>query len=502
MSILRLILGDQLSHDLSALKGADKTSDVILMMEVMEEANYVRHHKQKLVLIFAAMRHFAQELKENGFRVEYIELEDPENSASFAGEISRAIKRHQPQHIIATEPGEYRVEQILKDQGVILREDDRFFCSRNRFAQWAGDKKSLRMEFFYREMRKQSGLLMQDNAPEGGQWNYDSENRKAPPKGLLPPARKAFAPDAITQEVMEMVRKKFPDHFGNLDHFAWPVTRKQALQALDHFIEKGLALFGDYQDAMIEGEAFLWHSLLAPALNIGLLSPREICAAAEKANAPLNAREGFIRQILGWREYIRGIYWHKMPAYEKTNHLHANRPLPWFYWSGETKMNCMAQTIKATQENAYAHHIQRLMVTGNFALLAGLKPEEVEAWYLAVYADAFDWVELPNTHGMVLFADGGLLASKPYAASGAYINRMSNYCKNCAYDVKQKRGDQACPLNYLYWDFLIRNQDQLKGNMRLAMPYKNLARMSPADQKTIQQDAENFLESLSASPPA
>jgi deoxyribodipyrimidine photolyase-related protein len=496
MKTLRLIFGDQLSPDISSLKGTDKARDVLLMVEVAEEASYAPHHKQKLAFIFSAMRHYAAERRAEGFNVDYVTLEDKANTGSFTGEVARAIKRHKPEALIVTEPGEWRVEQMIRGWSgvdVVMREDDRFFCSRGEFNAWAAGRNSYRMEFFYREMRKKTGLLMDGKTPRGGEWNYDSENRKPPPKGLKPNPAPRFAPDETTREVLDMVARKFAGNFGDLEPFGWATTRADALKVLNHFITHSLKHFGDYQDAMVQGEPFLWHAIISPYLNAGLLSPREVCAAAEKADAPLNAVEGFIRQILGWREYVRGLYWLKMPEYAETNHLNAKRKLPSFYWSGETDMNCMAEAIGDTKRHAYAHHIQRLMVTGNFALLAGLSPREVEEWYLAVYADAYEWVELPNTHGMVLFADGGVLASKPYAASGAYINRMSNYCKGCRYDVKQKLGPDACPFNYLYWDFLIRNEDKLKGNMRLAMPYKNLGRMGDADLEAIQKEAREFL---------
>ncbi len=499
MKSLRLILGDQLSPDITALNGADKARDVLLMVEVAEEAAYAPHHKQKLAFIFAAMRHYAAERRAEGLTVDYVTLEDAANTGSFTGEVARAIARHQPDALIVTEPSEWRVEQMIRNWAgvdVVIREDDRFFCTRGEFNAWATGRNSYRMEFFYREMRKKTGLLMDGKNPRGGEWNYDSENRKPPPKGLKPAPAPRFAPDAITRAVLDMVARKFARNFGDLETFGWATTRLDALNALDHFITHALQHFGDYQDAMVEGEPFLWHAVISPYLNAGLLSPREVCAAAEKADAPLNAIEGFIRQIIGWREYVRGLYWLKMPDYAATNHLNAHRKLPWFYWSGETEMNCLAQAISDTKRNAYAHHIQRLMVTGNFALLAGLEPREVEEWYLAVYVDAYDWVELPNTHGMVLFADGGLLASKPYAASGAYINRMSNYCKGCRYDVKQKLGPDACPFNYLYWDFLIRNEEKLKGNMRLAMPYMNLGRMKDDDREAIVREAARFFDKL------
>ncbi|KAF0127924.1 MAG: deoxyribodipyrimidine photolyase-related protein [Xanthobacteraceae bacterium] len=507
---LRVILGDHLSRDVAALDGLE-ASDVVLMVEVAEETAYVPHHKQKIVFILSAMRHFAEELRGEGVAVDYVRLDDPENSGSFIGEVTRAVARHAPERIVVTEPGEWRVRAMvdgwtaMTGLPVEVREDDRFLCSRGRFARWAEGRKGFRMEFFYREMRRETGLLMDGDKPVGGQWNFDADNRKPLPKGTRLPRRLRFPPDATTQAVMDLVAARFPDNFGDLTPFGWAVTRTGALDALDHFIAEGLPCFGDVQDAMKRGEPFLYHGLVSPYLNVGLLTAREVCLAAEMAwrrgAVPLNAAEGFIRQILGWREYVRGIYWHQMPGYAETNALNATRPLPWFYWSGETDMACIAEVVGDTRRNAYAHHIQRLMVTGNFALLAGIRPAEIEAWYLAVYVDAFDWVELPNVHGMVMFADGGLLASKPYAASGAYIDRMSDYCSGCAFDPKIKVGEGACPFNLLYWNFIAENAETLRGNPRMAMPYRTWDSMEPARRLKIRAEAGRFLDGLSPDPP-
>lgn len=507
---LRLVLGDQLTRSLSALNGLDPARDVVLMVEVMAEASYVRHHKQKIAFLFSAMRHFADDLRAEGITVDYIRLDDPENSGSFTGEVARAVSRHGVSAVIATEPGEWRVWEMMQDWRETLavplhiREDDRFLCSRAEFSRWATGRKQYRMEFFYREMRRKTGFLMQGDTPEGGQWNYDPENRKSLPKGKVLPLRRRFEPDAITSEVLALVATRFDDHFGDLEPFGWGTTRGEALEALAHFITDCLPSFGDYQDAMKTGEDFVYHSLISPYLNCGLLTPREVCEAAETAyragRAPLNAVEGFIRQILGWREFVRGLYWHEMPGYAETNHLDAKRPLPWFYWSGETRMHCLSECIRTTRAHAYAHHIQRLMITGNFALLAGIAPREIEEWYLAVYADAYEWVELPNVHGMVMHADGGLLGSKPYAASGAYINRMSDYCANCAYDPAIKSGPKACPFNYLYWNFLIENEAKLARNPRMAMPYRTLKAMEPKRREEIAAEAANFLDALPTGP--
>lgn len=513
MTILRFVLGDQLTRDGAALADLDPARDVVLMAEVAEETTYVRHHKQKIAFVLAAMRHFAAGLEAEGIRVDYVRLDDAENTGSFGGELARAIARHRATRVVVTEPGEYRVRQAMLGWSdalglpVEIRDDDRFFCSRARFARWAEGRNSYRMEFFYREMRRETELLMDGDQPAGGRWNFDAENRKRLPADHRPPQRRRFAPDAVTREVLNLVAARFGDHFGDLEPFGWAVTRDQALEALDHFITACLPGFGDYQDAMKTGEPFLYHAVLSPYLNVGLLTAREVCVAAQAAwragKVPLNAAEGFIRQILGWREYVRGLYWLRMPDYAKTNALEAARDLPWFYWSGETELNCIAQVVAETRQNAYAHHIQRLMVTGNFALLAGIAPAQVEDWYLAVYADAYDWVELPNVHGMVLFADGGVLASKPYAASGAYIDRMSDYCRSCRYDPKIKLGPKACPFNYLYWNFLIENETRLGTNPRMGIPYAALAKMEPTQRAQIAREAKAFLDALAdPAPPA
>ncbi len=504
---LRLILGDQLSRDVSSLSDADPKRDLIVMAEVRAEATYVKHHKKKIAFVFSAMRHFAQALEADGFRVAYTAYDDPDNTGSLRDEVARALKGGTCDRVVVTEAGEYRLRAEISqwaeslDCPVEVREDDRFLCSHERFGEWAEGRKALRMEYFYREMRKETGLLMtKAGEPEGGEWNYDSDNRKPLPQDMAVPERFAVAPDAITRDVLRLVEDQFSDHFGTLEPFDYAVCAEGAQAALEDFLDTCLPSFGDYQDAMKAGEPFLFHSLIALYLNAGLLDARKICeqAAARhaKGKAPLNAVEGFIRQILGWREYIRGIYWLKMPDYAQTNALKADRPLPAFFWTGETKMACIRDVVETTRAHAYAHHIQRLMITGNFALLAGIDPKAVNEWYLIVYADAYEWVQLPNTHGMALFADGGVLASKPYAASGAYINRMSDYCKGCSYSVSKKAGEKACPFNYLYWFFLMENREQLGGNPRLAMPYRTLDKMDDAKRKTIAEDSERFLRDI------
>jgi deoxyribodipyrimidine photolyase-related protein len=510
MKTLRFVLGDQLSRSLSALRDVEMSQDVVLMVEAHDEATYVRHHPQKIVLVLSAMRHFAESLRAEGLQVDYVRLDAAGHSGSFTGELGRALSRHPVDRIVVTEPGEWRVWDFMRTWGtafgipVEIREDDRFLCSRAEFTAWAAGRQGLRMEFFYRRMRRKTGWLMNGDQPEGDQWNYDAENRKALPRNLSLPPRRRFTPDAITRAVMTLVEQRFSDHFGDLESFGWAATRAEALEALRYFITNGLPRFGDYQDAMKSGEDALFHAVLSPYLNIGLLLPAEVCEAAldayRQGAAPLSAVEGFLRQILGWREYVRGIYWLRMPAYAQSNFFDAHRPLPAFYWTGETAMQCLRETIEATRRNAYAHHIQRLMLTGNFALLAGIAPAQVEEWYLCVYADAFEWVELPNTHGMALHADGGLLGSKPYAASGAYIHRMSDYCTGCAYDPKIKLGPGACPFNVLYWHFLIVNETRLKPNPRMALPYRTLARMADEHRRQIVRQAQEFLAGLDREP--
>ncbi len=506
MTTLIVVLGDQLSHGLASLRDVDRADAVVLMTEVADETTYVKHHKKKIALIFSAMRHFAEDLRGQGWQVDYVALDAPGNSGNFTGEVARAIGRHATSGIRIVEPGEWRVAEMVRGWSkrfgmpVEVLDDDRFIASIADFAAWAKGRKSLTMEYFYRDMRRRTGLLMDGDKPVGGQWNFDHDNRKTPPRGLNYPAPAQFAPDAITLEVLALVETRFANHFGDLQPFAMPVTRAEALAALDHFVATALPGFGDYQDAMIAGQPLLYHSLLSPALNCGLLTPREVCEAAvaayDRGDAPINAVEGFVRQIIGWREYVRGLYWLDMPGYADANALGATRPLPDFYWTAETEMRCLRTAVEETRANAYAHHIQRLMVLGNFALLAGVEPKAIDAWFLVVYADAYQWVELPNVIGMSQHADGGRLGSKPYAASGAYINRMSDYCGRCRYDVKQRTGPDACPFNALYWDFLARHEERFRANMRMRNMYATWDRFSDDQRAEIRDSAAGFLSRL------
>ena len=506
MTVLRLILGDQLSHQIASLRDINIDTDIVLMAEVSAEVTYVKHHKRKIAFLFAAMRHFAEELRLAGTNVIYRRLDDQNNGGSLESELKQVIASRKISKLVVTMPGEYRLMETMRswqstlDVAVELREDDRFLCSLDKFNKWADGRRQLRMDFFYRDMRRDHNVLMDGGEPVGGKWNFDSDNREPPVAGMVIPPPLQFVPDKITNDVLALVSERCADHFGDLDDFGFAVTREQALAVLDHFVDQRLNNFGKYQDSMILDEPWVYHSHIGFYLNAGLLLPAEVISAAETAyhggHVPLNSVEGFIRQILGWREFVRGIYWLKMPEYADLNFFEAKRDLPEFYWSGETKMLCLAQAVDATKKYAYAHHIQRLMVLGNFALLAGLSPEQVNEWFLIVYADAYEWVELPNVSGMVLFADGGYLASKPYAAGGAYINRMSNYCKHCHYKVSQKNGVTACPFNYLYWDFLIRNRSKLKDNARLGMMYRSLDRMDASKIAAVRHDADRFLTML------
>ncbi|RYD64683.1 MAG: cryptochrome/photolyase family protein [Sphingomonadales bacterium] len=506
MTLLIPVLGDQLSTGLASLRDVDRRTAVVLMMEVWDEATYVRHHKKKIALIFSAMRHFAAALRADGWTVDYVALDAEENTQSFTGEVRRAAERHGATAIRVVAAGEYRVRQHQDEWQdrtgipVDVLEDDRFVCPLLDFYAWAQARREHRMEFFYRDMRRRTGLLMSDGKPVGGQWNFDKDNRDTPPRGLNYPAPTRFVPDAITHEVLGLVAASFGMHFGDLEPFGLPVTRAQALQALDHFIATALPDFGRYQDAMIAGQDYLYHSSLSLCLNIGLLGPVEVCEAAVRAfeagAAPINSVEGFVRQIIGWREYIRGMYWWDMPQFASRNALEARRPLPDFYWTGDTDMRCLAESVAQTRREAYAHHIQRLMVLGNFALLAGVEPQAISDWFLVVYFDAYEWVELPNVIGMSQFADGGVIASKPYVSSGAYIDRMSDYCGRCRYDVKRKTGEDACPFNALYWDFLARHEQRFRGNPRMRNMYASWDRFSDDRRAEYRESARAFVGTL------
>jgi len=501
---LILVLGDQLDIDSTAFTEFDSSVDLVWMAEVREESTHVWSHKTRTALFLSAMRHFRDELTSRGYRVDYRMLDAADNAGSLAGELERAIRQHRPQSLVLAEPGDHRVRESLfavaekLSVPIDVRTDQHFFSTLADFNAFADGRKQLRLEYFYRELRVKSGVLMDGDSPEGGDWNYDAENRgtfgKAGPGLIAEPA--SFPPDATTRAVIALVEKHFPDHPGDLAKFDWPVTAADAEVALADFIDHRLASFGQYQDALWTAEPYLYHSRLSSAMNLKLLNPRRVVAAAEMAyragRAPLASVEGFIRQILGWREYVRGIYWRFMPGYLERNALGAHQPLPAFFWTGATDYHCLKQAIGQTLELGYAHHIQRLMVTGLFTLLLGVDPKLVHEWYLAVYVDAVEWVEAPNVLGMSQFADGGIMASKPYAASGKYIQRMSNYCKGCRYDPAKSTGDTACPFTTLYWDFLMRHEPMLAKNNRMAMQVKNLKRLDDGEKSAIRAQAESL----------
>jgi len=491
---LVVVLGDQLDRKSPALEGFLPAEDVVFLAEVRGESTHVWSHKTRTALFLSAMRHFSGEMRKRGWTVDHVPLDDPENSHTLGGELRRAIRRHRPGEVVFVEPGDHRVREellsVLRGEACPWKEleDSHFLCTREEFTRHAKGRKQLRMEFFYRPMRQKHRILMDGENPVGGAWNFDAENRSSFGKdgpGMLPKP-KAFPPDAITREVLSLVEAAFPDHPGQTEAFDWPVTPAQAEQALEDFLANRLPWFGAYQDALWEGEPWLYHSRLSAALNLKLISPLLVCRRAEEAwragLAPLASVEGFIRQILGWREFVRGVYWLHMPGYLERNALDARQPLPRFFWTGETDMACLRDAISQTLRLGYAHHIQRLMVTGLFALLLGVDPKQAHAWYLAVYVDAVEWVELPNTLGMSQYADGGVMASKPYVATGKYIQRMSNHCRNCRYKPEESTGESACPFTTLYWDFLARHEKLLAKNPRMILQVKNLHKLS-ADQR-------------------
>ena len=505
---LVIVLGDQLSPGGAALADLDLGQDRIWMCEAAAEATQVPSHKARTVLFLSAMRHFRDALLAAGLPVRYRAL-DTHGDATLGQGLRDDLRELAPAEVWVTRPGEHRVQAELEGvcaaAEVPLRvlEDDRFIATPGDFRAWAGQRKTLVMEHWYRHLRKREAVLMQGGEPVGGRWNLDTENRK--PFGRkgpgLVPRPLGFPPDALTRAVMTLVERQFPQAPGRLDRFDWPVTPEQAQAALDDFIANRLPLFGPHQDAMWTGEPFLYHARIAAALNLGLLDPRAAIAAAEEAlhagQAPLASVEGFVRQILGWREYVRGVYFHEGPDYLTRNALDAHQPLPAFYWTGETDYACLRAAIGQVLETGYGHHIQRLMVTGLFALLLGVRPGEIHAWYLAMFVDAVEWVEAPNTLGMSQYADGGLLASKPYAASGAYIKRMSNYCAGCRFDPGQATGPDACPFTTLYWDFLARHRERFAAHPRTALQWRNLERIEPERLRSIREQAEGLRTSLS-----
>ena len=503
---LRLILGDQLnlSHH-----WFDAQQDDILyvMMEIRQETDYVRHHAQKVIALFAAMRDTARQLRRAGHRVHYLTIDDDNNTQRLTDNLAALIAQHNVQRFEFQAPDEWRLDQQLDAFAAQLSiathktDTDHFLTKRHHVAQCFQSAKRWRMETFYRRMRQKYQVLLEANGtPCGGQWNYDHDNRKAWSGAPAEPAD--WRPQHDHSDLWSAIQNAGVATFGKpqAEALRWPVNRDEALSQLEHFITEALPHFGDFQDAMSVTARRLFHSQLSFALNVKLISPREVIARVEDAyrqgQAPLAAAEGYIRQIMGWREYIRGVYWHHMPHYREHNVLAHTRPLPRWFWDGDTQMRCLREAIGQSLDDAHAHHIQRLMVIGNFSLLAGLSPQAVHEWYLGVYIDAFEWVELPNTVGMSQFADGGVMATKPYVSSAAYIDRMSDYCRQCQYRRKERIGERACPFNALYWDFIERQRERFAQHPRMRMIYRQLDRMSSEARHELQQQAAQWQQRL------
>ena len=503
---LRLILGDQLNPDHSWF--AHQHDDVLyVMMEVRQETDYVLHHAQKIIAIFAGMRDLARQLRKAGHRLHYLCIDDPENQHSIPANLNLLAQRFQIEEIEYQAPDEWRLDQQLHDYASVcgypcrMVDSEHFYTSQDEAGQIFSGRKKWLMEYFYRQMRVKHRVLMGEaNQPLGGTWNYDHDNRKAWPGSPGEPSdiRATHDHTALWRSIQEAGVKSFGE--PQAENFCWPLNRQEALLQLEAFVNGVLPHFGEFQDAMSSKAWRLFHSLLSFALNTKMLNPREVVqrveAAFHQGAAPLSAVEGYIRQIIGWREYIRGVYWHHMPGYAQQNVFDHQRDLPSWFWTGETKMRCMAQAVSQSLKHAHAHHIQRLMVIGNFSLLAGLHPQRLHEWYLGVYIDAFEWVELPNTLGMSQYADGGVLATKPYVSSAAYIDRMSDYCKGCHYDKKARVGDKACPFNSLYWDFFARNESTLAHNPRIGMVYPQLRKMAPEAVHAFKEQAMLYRKNI------
>ncbi|MBV9673906.1 MAG: cryptochrome/photolyase family protein [Verrucomicrobia bacterium] len=499
------ILGDQLLARNAALLNVEKDA-AVLMIESKARGTRIRYHKKKLVLVYSAMRHFAADLREAGWKVDYHLLGETPN---FQKAIDLHISKYRPERIVITEPNDWPMQQTLSNLKLSVPiqfiPTNQFLVGREEFKQWAGRSARLLMEAHYRRIRKKTGYLMRENEPEGGQWNYDYANRSTlrdwqrngKPRSEKNPRHQ---PDQATNEVMKLIEKEFEGNPGSTNGFWLPVNRAEALTWLQDFITNRLPHFGAYEDLMVSGEPVLYHSVLSPLLNLGLLSPTECVEAAieayRKGKAPLNSVEGFLRQIIGWREFINGIYWTRMPGYKELNYLEADLPLPSWFYTAKTEMNCLHQVLKQVIDLGYNHHIQRLMVLGNFFLLSGIRPTEVERWYLEMYVDAYDWVMAANVYGMVLFADGGYMATKPYAASSTYINKMSSYCEGCRYKPEVKTGPDACPYNYLYWNFYAKHQEKFRTNPRVRMMINTWLKKTESEKGAILRNASDFLEKL------
>ncbi len=504
---LRLILGDQLNSQHSWFNKVD--ADVVyVMMEVMQEQQYVMHHIQKILGFFAAMRNFAHQLTKQGHRVIYLKLDAADNRQSFEANLLNLVKENQAENFEYQLPDEYRLDRQLKDIAAKLSikssvcDTEHFLTTRYEVKDFFGDRKSYLMENFYRHMRLRLNILMNGDEPLGKRWNFDTENRKRYDAKVPLPDTLQFEHDV--SELKAMIDKMQVSYFGKADalHFPWPLSRREALSALDNFCINLLPHFGTYEDAMLQRHISLFHSRLSFALNTKMIGPAEVITRVvqefktSRQSISIEQAEGYIRQVIGWREFMRGVYWAKMPEFAHLNYFNHSRKLPEWFWTGQTQMNCLNKCVGQSLDKAWAHHIQRLMVIGNFALIAGLDPNEVDEWYLGIYIDAIQWVEITNTRGMSQFADGGIIASKPYAASAAYINKMSDYCKHCRYDYKKRHGENACPYNSLYWDFFNRHADKLKTNPRIGMMYKIMNKFSREELADTLTQADIYLNNL------
>jgi len=506
---LAVMLGDQLDVTAEPWRSLDPDTDAVLLAEVLEESTVVWSHRQRTALFLSAMRHAAMALDARGIPVRYVRLDDPHNTHSLVEEIARAVKLLRPRRVVGMEAGEWRLAGLLEeaagrvsaDVGVEVFPDPHFLTPVEEFEAWASGRKAMVMEHFYRHQRTRLGILLEDGKPVGGTWNYDAENRKAFKDAPDPPRPYTPDPDGVTEEVCALVARRLPDAPGRLEAFTWPVTREEARRARDDFVSHRLPRFGAVQDAMWTDEPWLYHSRLSAPLNLKLLDVESCVDGAVRAladgRADLPSVEGFVRQLIGWREFIRGVYWTEGPDYRTRNALGADGDLPGFYWTAETDMACMAQCLGQVVEHAYGHHIQRLMVTGNFALIAGIHPTKVADWYLAMYVDAVDWVTAPNTVGMILHADGGVVGTKPYAASGRYVKRMSNYCAGCRYDPGRRipgaAGDpEPCPFTVFYWDFLLRHRTRFGSNRRMTLMLKHLDRIDDDEARLIRTQADEL----------
>jgi len=508
---IRLILGDQLNHQHSWFNQKDD-SILYVLMEMRQETDYVAHHIQKIVAFFAGMRQFSAHLKEQGHQVHYIQLDDKNNLQNIPDNISQLINKYKATRFEWQLPDEYRLDIQLNEFAEKLKSDsniecqsfdsEHFMSSREELGDFFEGKKQYLLERFYRYMRTKHNVLMDGKKPLTGQWNYDKENRKKLPTNHVPIAPLVFENEI--EDILEMIQKSDVKTIGNIDKkgFIWPVTRTQSLDLLEFFVKECLPVFGSYQDAMTPHAWSLYHSRISFSMNVKLISPLEVINRAiqeweaRSDEIGFNQLEGFVRQIIGWREYMRGIYWLKMPDYADNNYFENTRKLPEWFWTGDTKMNCLKHSIHQSLDYAYAHHIQRLMVTGNFTLLAGIHPDEVDEWYLGIYIDAIEWVEITNTRGMSQFADGGVVASKPYVSSAAYIHKMSHYCKTCYYDKSMKTGPKACPFNSLYWNFYDRHQDKLRKNPRIGMMYRIWEKMDSEKRVELLEQAKVYLEDI------